>query len=128
MTSDIKSIFDVLDQVSVTATEAELRTNKLNDGQISLSENVQNQDEQISGINSELVKLAEELKSFDGRSGDANSKDVPWDVLTSVMRFFHDRNDADRELLSKSTVEDDKISGKQNEEFLFSYTKLVFKL
>merc|ERR1719402_1027262 len=103
---DIKSIFDVLDQVSVTATSADVQSNKLNKTANVLTENVRSHSDKITDINTSLSKVVEEIRLIDDRVTDAG---LPWDLLTSVLRFFHDRTDTDRDLITKYST-DEKIS------------------
>merc|ERR1719447_572194 len=98
---DIKSIFDVLDQVSVTATAADVRTNELIDAQNNLAKGLQDQGDRCDIFDSNMSKLVEELKNVQAQVGDGGK--VPWALLTSAMRFFHDRTDFDRDLIREET-------------------------
>ena len=67
---DIKSIFDVLDQVSVTATAADVRTNELIDAQNNLTKGLQDQGDRFDNFESQMSILTEELRNFEGQAGD----------------------------------------------------------
>lgn len=106
---DIKSIFDVLDQVSVTSTGAEVKAKKLESDQNSLAENVRHHVHKIADIKSNVTKLNKEMNAVDNRVKEAVENGLPWDLLTAVMRFIHDRSYEDREVISHSS-QDPKIS------------------
>ena len=107
--SDIKSIFDVLDQVSVTSTGAEVKAQKLESDQNSLAENVRNHVHKIAAIKTNVTKLNKEMTAVDNRVKEAVENGLPWDLFTAVMRFIHDRSYEDREVISHSS-QDPKIS------------------
>jgi len=103
---DIKSIFDVLDQVSVTATAADVRTNELIDAQNNLTKGLQDQGDRFDNFDSQMSKLTEELRNFEGQAGDGGK--VSLALLTAAMKFFHDRSDSDQDLIREET-KDEKI-------------------
>ena len=106
---DIKSIFDVLDQVSVTSTGAEVKANKLETDQNSLVESVRNNVHKLADIKSNVTKLNKEMTQVDHRVKEAVENGLPWDLLTAAMRFIQDRSYEEREVISLSS-RDPKIS------------------
>ena len=75
-----------------------------------MTKNVDHHNGQITDLTSNVEKLLKEMDLVDTRVMNAVSSGLPWNLLSAVMRFFHDRNDKDRELISTST-EDPAIAG-----------------
>merc|ERR1711970_785694 len=83
------------------------------------TDKVQDHDKQLIDLASTISKLMKDLKRVDsqleggvdgqGRPG-GRLGGVPWDLLTSAMTFFHDRNDNDRDLITSRAEQDDQIS------------------
>ena len=54
----------------MTATAADVRTNELIDAQNNLTKGLQDQGDRFDNFDSQISKLTEELRNFEGQAGD----------------------------------------------------------
>jgi len=113
---DIKSIFDVLDQVSVTAKEGEIRSNDIQNVQNDLVEKVTDQEDKIEVLRESVTEVKGEMERLEETVSSRLSTNlqpgsglgsVQWDVLSSTIKY--DRTKEDKNTISTRIEEDEQI-------------------
>lgn len=96
---DIKSILSLLDKLSATVKVNEMMMDQVSAKNNAVSGKLGGGLEQISELETNLEKTNNDLLVTGELAQKAYEREVPWDILTIAMKFFHDRTEKERSIV-----------------------------